>query len=323
VSPSRQIGVGRARALAACAAALTALGLLSPAPDSASAADPSAQAAASAAFTVRGTNGFTIDVGSERGLVTIAASERRPPIATFSPSGRPRPAGDANGASSIYHARGSSSNPGEVDAPLGRLGRISVRFRPSGETHVTVLPSGDCAEPNRIVRRLGTFTGTIEFQGEHGYTSVAAQSARGSVGTPLPSGCATATASRPGGDHAPWPDPATAVLRAANKRVGTSFRATTTDTGVAFLATLDERLGDGLVVTRRAYAGAPPSTFSFDRALSSARVKPPAPFSGVGRFESGGEHRDGSWTGSLRATFPGVSVPMTGAGFKTSLGAGR
>jgi len=260
--------------------------------------------------------------------VTIAASERRPPIATFSPGGRPRPADQANGASSIYYARGSSADPTEVDTPLGRLGRISVSFRPSGETHVTALRSGACAWPTRIVRRLGTFTGTIEFQGEDGYTSVEATRARGSVGTPLPSGCSTAPAAGRGDDDARLAathrlGSGTTVLRVVNRRAGTSFKATTTDTGVAFLATLEERLGDGLIVSRRAFAGAPATTFSFDRGLTAARVKPPAPFSGSARFESGGQRPGERWAGNLRATFPGVSVPMTGPGFRASLGPGR
>lgn len=273
-------------------------------------------ATSSAAFTVRGSNGFTIDVGSQGGTVTVAASERRPPMSSFSPAGTPRPADTSNGASSVYYARESSAGPGEVVAPLGGLGRISVSFHPSGERRVTVLHRGHCSRPTRIVRRLGTFSGTIEFKGENGYTSVVATRARGSVGTPLPAGCASASASS-------WPPPGAAVLRAANRRVGTSFRATTTASGVAFVAVLEEHLGDGVVVSRRAYAGAPPSAFSFDRALTAARVKPPAPFSGVARFDSGDDRRGATWEGSLRATFPGASVPMTGPGFKPSLRSGR
>jgi hypothetical protein len=237
-------------------------------------------------------------------------------MASYSPAGIPRPADTGNGASSVYYARASSADPAAVVAPLGGLGRISVSFHPSGERRVTVLRPGNCPRPTRIVRRLGTFSGTIEFQGEDGYTAVAATRARGSVGTPLPAGCASASASS-------WPAPGAAVLRAVNQRAGTSFKATTTATGVAFVAVLEERLGDGVLVSRRAYAGAPPSTFSFDGALTWARVKPPAPFSGVPHSAAGPGRRGATWEGNLRATFPGATVPMTGPGFKPSLRSGR
>lgn len=283
---------------------------------------PVSASASSAAFTVQGSNGFSIDVGSEGGGVVLAASERRPPFATFSSDGRPRPAGTANGAASVYYAQGSGGAH-RIEARLGALGRISVRFRPSGRKRVTVLRGGaaavSCAAPRRIVRRLGTFTGTIEFRGEDGYTEVATTRARGSVGTPLPARCGgAASASR----AAPWPEPGSAVLGAVDERAGISFRAATTATGAGFRATLRERRPDGLVVLRRAVAGAPPSTFSFDRGLTAARVKPPAPFSGVGHFRA----RPGggvSWSGNLRVTFPGLNVAMTGPGFATRLGPGR
>jgi hypothetical protein len=316
VSGSLQSAIVGARGLAAVlvGAALS----LALAPPSAPAADPAA--GVSAAFTLRGSNGFAIDVGAEAGAVVLAASERRPPIATFAPDGRPRPAATVNGAASIYYARGAGAGATEVRARLGGLGRIEVSFRPSGRTRVTVLRVGKhgCAEPVRIVRRLGTFTGTIRFQGEDGYTAVEATEAPGSVGTPLPAGCGGGAASA----SAAWPDPDSAVLSAANRRAGTSFRASTTDTGVSFLAVLKERLPGGVVVSRRAYAGAPPSTFSFDRGLGRARVKPPAPFSGSARFDASARG-PARWSGNLRATFPGVNLPMTGPGFRPQLGPAR
>jgi hypothetical protein len=306
--------IGTRKRIARCLLTLAAIApcLLGQAAD---AATVSGRLAAQAAFTVRGTNGFTIDVASEAGVVKIAASERRPPIATFSSRGQLRPAVDVNGAASVYYVRGAGSDPSEVDAQLGTMGRISVGFRPSGETRVSLVRSGACSRPIRIVRRLGAFTGTIEFRGEGGYTSVVTTAARGSVGTPPPSGCTPARASRPGFGAA--------ELRAVNSRAGTSFRATTTARGVAFVATFAERLGDGLVVSRRAFAGAPLGTFAFDPRLISARVRPPAPFGGVGRFDAGGQGRGRVWSGNLRVTFPGISVPMTGPGFRPSLRSGR
>lgn len=280
---------------------------------------PASARADSAAFTVPGSNGFSLDVESRRGTVRVVVSERRPPVATFSPGGTPRPAGFLNGAASIYRARAASADPLRVEAQLGQLGRISVSFHPSGRSRVTTLGAGGeagCGAPARIVRRLGTFRGTVVFHGEDGYTSVEATSAPGSVGTPLPASCAAASRLRPG---APGGRP-DAVLSAVDRRAGARFEARTTASGVAFAATWRERLGGGMVVSRRAYAGAPRAAFAFGSDLAWARVTPPAPFSGAARFGAGG---GASWTGSLRATFPGGVIPLTGPGFRARLGAPR
>lgn len=307
----RQRGVAAGGIATGTAAALLGLAAVASSATAAS-VNSAAQAPTSAAFAVRGSNGFSLDVESKGGVVTVVASERRPPVATFSRRGAPRPASTDNGAASIYRVRGSSPDPREIDVELGALGRISVSFHPSGRSRVTRL-GGDtaCVGPLRIVRRLGTFRGTVEFHGEAGYTSAVATSAPGSIGTPLPTGCAGASRA-----------PRRTVLSAVDLVAGVRFEAATTASGTAFTATWSERLGRGMAVSRRAYAGAPRASFTFDRQLSSARVTPPAPFTGSARFADGadGEPR---WTGRLRATFPGVVIPMTGPGFEVRLGAVR
>jgi hypothetical protein len=282
-------------------------------PGSAGAAAPQ-----SASFSLRGSNGFVVDVSSQGGKVTVIASERRPPVPTFTPAGQPRPAGSGNGAASVYSVPAIGAGPGTVDAGLGALGRIAVSFRASGERIVTTLPCGH-GSPTRVVRRLGTFAGTIRFQGEQGYTAVAATSARGSVGTPLPADCrALVPASASTSSSSPPLRPLTgdAALAAVDPGAGSSFRAVTGLGGVSFRARVRERNADGVVVVRRAYAGAPLSAFAFNRSLTWAAVTPPAPFSGSARFAAGS--RPG-WRGGLRVTFPGLSVPLTGAGFRSKL----
>jgi hypothetical protein len=275
----------------------------------------------SGAFSLRGSNGFRLDVESRGGVVTIVASERRPPIATFGGNGAPRPAVAGNGAASIYRLRVGDRDPSRIEAPLGRVGAISVSFRPSGRSRVTHWRPGRgaCGQPTRIVRRLGTFVGTVEFHGEGGFTSVEATRARGSVGTPLPSDCA-------GG-----PDPAAragffragsssdVVLSAVNRRSGTRFEARTTAFGAAFQATWRERLEGPVVVTRQAYAAASRSAFTYGDDLGSARVAPPAPFAGSARYRVAADGAAARWTGNLTATFPGAAIGMTGPGFRAQL----
>lgn len=307
------VGSGRRSALLA-ALSLAALAALAAAVPASAAAAPS-----SAAFAVPGSNGFRLDVASEGGELTAIVSERRPPVTTFSRGGRLRPADPGNGAASIYYAHAGGGGARRIEATLGRLGRIAVAFHPSGAVRVTALgPGAGCGGPARIVRRLGTFTGLVEFRGEGGYTTVRATRARGSVGTPAPHCAALAGASSAGASAAGRRG--RVVLRAVNRRAGTSFEARRSGAGVAFLATLRERVDGGLVVLRRAYARAPRTAFSFDAALTAARVRPPAPFTGSARYRDGAAAR---WRGSLRATFPGVTLPMTGPGFRTELGARR
>jgi hypothetical protein len=274
----------------------------------------------SASFALRGTNGFAVDVSSQGGEVTLIASERRPPVATFSVTGVPRAAAVDNGASNTYSTVAEPAGPGTVDAGLGALGRIAVHFRPSGERVVSTLKRG-CGRPVRVVRRLGVFTGTIRFEGEQGYTTVAATSAKGSVGTPLPASCDAFGAAdlgasplllrRRGGSLG------SALLTAADPVAGSTFRAVTGPGGVRFSAQVEERNADGIVVERRAEAGAPLASFAFDRSLTRATVMPPAPFSGSGHFTAAAA--GGAWRGTLRVTFPGLSVPLTGASFRSSL----
>lgn len=273
-----------------------------------------------ASFSLRGSNGFALDVTGDGGMVTVIASERRPPVATFAPSGRPRSAGTGNGASTVYTAPAEAAGPEAVDAGLGPLGAIAVRFRPSGRRVVSTVRRV-CGRPARVVRRLGVFVGTIRFEGEDGYTSVAATSARGSVGTPLPPDCGSPA---PGSGAAlasslstlERPAAAGAGLSAVDRRTGSSFRATPGPGGVNFSARVEERTPEGVTVVRHAQAGAPTTAFDFDPSLAWAEVTPPAPFSGRGRFAARAGAR---WAGSLRVTFPGLSVPLTGPNFRSRL----
>lgn len=279
---------------------------------------PQASAVSSAAFVVHGSNGFSLDVESERGMVTILAADRRPPVATFAPTGELLPANRGNVASSTYVAFGAGPDPHEVDVPLGGLGRISVTFRPSGKVRVTELqpgPARGCVGPSRLVRRLGSFSGTIEFRGEHGYTEVHARRAKGSVGTPLEGACLEADAQGP---SPRLPTPAgSAVLTALSNRAGVQFEAVTTDAQVRYTASAVSSLGLSTVVLRSAQAVAPKHSFAFDEALRSATIAPPPPFAGKADFASG---QGRTWAGDLRVDFPGASTLLTGPDYRATLG---
>ena len=124
----------------------------------------------------------------------LAASRALPPLATATGSGRVVPADGIDGVATTYSVPVS----GTVDHPeadLGPFGHIAVAFEPSGAQRITHLnqqgKTTGCVFPRRLVRRLGTFTGTIEFRGENGYASVETTSAPGSIGTSPFRNCST------------------------------------------------------------------------------------------------------------------------------------
>jgi len=62
--------------------------------------------------------------------------------------------------------------------------------------------------------------------------------------------------------------------------------------------------------------------FSFDDALSSAKVSPPPPFRGSAELRRGASNQK-SWSGPLAVSFLGApEVPLTGTAFGASLSQG-
>ena len=278
------------------------------------------QPGTSAEFTVRGTNGYSLDIKSEKGMVTVVASDQRPPVATISATGDIRSANNGNVAASTYIAAGSPRNPNVIEADLGSLGTVSVAFQPSGKTRVTKVnlkgKTKKCVGAERIVRHLGTFTGTIKFQGEGSYTTVDLPSAKGTVGTSLFRNCTTKVSQRGGRVQTSSSDDPVFLSAASQSDF---FAASTCGPSRCFYANSVEVLTkDEVVVVRSAQALAGKSSFVFDDTLNSARLAPPAPFSGSGSFRDG-PGDSSSWSGSLQAAFPGATVPLTGPSFEATL----
>lgn len=323
LAPSRQWGSGKLVGPVFLCALIIVAFLTLPAGAWAMNPDARTQPGISADFTVRGTNGYSLNVKSEKGAVTIVAADQRPPTPTISATGAIRPANSGNVAASTYITVGSPRNPDVIEADLGALGAISVAFQPSGETRVTKVnlkgKTTKCVGAERIVRQLGTFTGSIKFQGEGGYTTVDLPSAEGTVGTSLFRNCTTKASHRGGGAQTSSSDGS--VFLAAMSRSADAFIASTCNPLACFYASSVEPLSKDVIVVRSAQAFAAKSSFAFDNALSSATITPPAPFSGRGSFRRG-PGGSSSWTGSLKAAFPGVTVPLTGPSFKAKLSRG-
>jgi hypothetical protein len=220
--------------------------------------------------------------------------------------------GDKKGRTmSAYLAKGMA-RPERLQATFGKLGKISMRFRPSPKRE----PSRSCSFGRVLIHQHGLFVGSLRFRGENGYVSIRLHRAKATI-LRLGKHChvhrhhdfdpsdfeflfakpeATMLAfSRDGVDS-------TAVLAIAAKKLST------------FLA-VDEESRGKLAIVRLAIVHRPGS-LNFDEALTSGRLDPPAPFHGTGRYRA---FPDGAqtWSGNLNIDFPGApSFPLTGTSFE-------
>jgi hypothetical protein len=261
-----------------------------------------------ASFTVAGTNGYSLDVQQHAGSVAVVVSEETPPIATISITGGIEPPNRGTVTATSYLTQGQADR-NLIEADLGSLGRISVSFQPSGKVRVTQLHLKKCSGPHRFVRRLGTFTGTIEFHGEGDYTAVDAITAPGSVGDSPFTGCYPKISSPPG-------LPILEAFDRLGKTAEVVFRASGGPRPL-FAASRSEMVGEDVLVSHQAQAIGPSG--SFDSAGGSVSVAPPPPIAGSAVLRHAS--RDSrTWTGDLSINFPGLSpLSLTGPSFHTRL----
>jgi hypothetical protein len=270
----------------------------------------------SAAFNLAGSNGYSLYFRSEKGELTIIASRKRPAQPTISPTGKLVPGNRGGSSESTYMTRGVPRDPATISADLGQLGGVSLTFQPSGEKKVTWIDLGSksekCVGATKIVRRLGSFVGSVSFRGENGYTEAEAISVPGTVGTSSFRNCTTVHRRRAG---------TSAVSRTVAPKAE-AFLSVGGDTSLLisrdtektrFFALDSERLDAGVAVLRTAGAIAPHDSFSFRSDGSRATVSPPPPFSGKATYRDpqGGPPL---WAGDLSVEFPGLVQPLTGAG---------
>jgi hypothetical protein len=273
--------------------------------------------AVSAELTVPASNGYTLDVKSEGGQLSVLAFRESEPVAHVTATGRFVAAAEEDYAAAAYYAL-AAGGPEAIEAGLGSFGEVHASFQPSDQTRVTRLDlstkTRGCDAPRWIVRRLGTFTGTISFHGENGYTDVDVSSAPGSVGTSPFRNCSTRPHAIPreGVYGQAGPD---VFLNSSDSTAHTYLSASTLGPGSGFFAAAVELLPGGLSVVRTAEAQAF-GALTFDPVRQAARFRPPPPFSGEATYRRGAPH---PWSGSLAVDFPGVSVPLTGLAFKTQL----
>jgi hypothetical protein len=254
-------------------------------------------------FQLPASNGYTVQVKTEGALAHVSVWRGKREFAT------------------TYDV-GDSVNGSAIDADLGSLGRIQVSFNPSGRLRTVQAGNSDC----RLPRQLGTFTGTILFRGENGYSSVSASAASGMAGPAARGGCGGARIS----SGTPSPRERRAVERAwavndatltnnspvSQKTPGSTLLLASTEGGVAhYFAYQIELPGPHLSIFRRAGVTTARSTFAYTHTMRAVTIAPPAPFSGEATY-SARRHR---LSGDLTVQFPGLPPqPLTGPTFKAS-----
>lgn len=253
-----------------------------------------------ASFGTRGSNGYSIEVvASREGAVLTAAKE-------------------SVDASYVVRAK---LRGGKLVARIGNRGRIAVRFRQT-EGFRKRMPPRRCEGKPRITR-YGVFAGTIQFHGEHGYTTVERRAARGRLYSQPRWRCP-----RSGGKFKPSPpedeagesDVTTLEARTPDGRIAFGVLAGGADENglVIFFAQMRERR-KRMEVSRTAFVFDQAGEFEHDADLTSAEVRPPPPFQGTATFTRGPTKR-ALWRGSLAVTLPGAPrLRLAGTRFRAKL----
>ncbi len=256
-------------------------------------------------FSIRGTNGYELTIAHIRKRVELYASK-----------------GDA---SAIYLVRAPRpSGDGTIEATLPGVGRISVRFEPSGPARRSppFFPPGAGCSGGGEVKQRGTFRGTIRFAGEQSFTRVSTGSARGFtrvVTREVCKGGSNGKAVRGVRGYS-----LTSLARSRGRQV---FFGATRETSedvirgdTSYWAQAYERRR-GMQIVRIALVHAGPATFAVagpPARPSSASVAPPAPFRGTATFDATLDTP--TWEGSLAIDLPGASgLQLTGPAFSSRL----
>ncbi|HWA55360.1 MAG TPA: hypothetical protein VG816_14415 [Solirubrobacterales bacterium] len=283
--------LGRGRAKFACAISIVALGI---AIEVAAPATSVASPLVPPGFRLKASNGYSLRVLASRNPHT-----GRGDIVIFA----------STHAAAVFYAAPAEVTETSIDADLGRVGRISVDFVPSGAIK---KERSQCGKPVEV--QAGNYVGTIDFEGEEGFSEAHATSVPGEAKFILSLVCGGSLSEGTGG-HSPG-----ARLTAHGPKGKFEFEARKNSPSrpARFRATIEERRGS-MTIERGVGAEAGPSAFDYDVPGGTATVSPPAPFDGEATFRRDAR-KSMNWHGDLSVDFPGrADVALTGSGTHASL----
>jgi hypothetical protein len=237
-----------------------------------------------------------------------------------------------------------------IKADFGRFGRVSLRFH-GRPRPFEVLP-GSRLRPSRQrlrcrgrrpEREVGRFRGTIEFDGQRGFTRLAVGRLHGEVRRSYRQVCRRVRGRRPNLPRAAISAAAdanpfgfTLSLLTARSRVGSSLTRFTvieleppqgipvprSDLFSIVSASLQERVGR-VRILRSTFQMAAPGTVRISRRgtrPATARLALDSPFSGRALYRGPTDGSPASWSGSLAVRLLGTgALPLTGGRFKATL----
>jgi hypothetical protein len=259
-------------------------------------------------FKLQGTNGYEIWVSAYsrrrdgRGWISVGVGGKHAAATYRAPA---RVLGEA--------ARDSTAT--SIEADLGRLGRVDLLLNRSGREESFRFP---CAGP-KFSYEPGVYEGTFEFAGEEGFTRATASSIPFEPGSFFLAGDCNGSGY---GEATGGPDIAGARLKGVSfghDRILTfQVNKNNPRSRVVYTASVREQLG-GVYIYRTIEGSAGPGAFRFDPHLRSARLSPPAPFSGSATARRDRSSLLLSWQGNLVLAFPGHTIPLAGPSVHVSL----
>ncbi|HVY79222.1 MAG TPA: hypothetical protein VG898_12005 [Solirubrobacterales bacterium] len=283
--------LGRSSARLVCLASLVAVGL------TAAASAPAVSLGSPIVppgFKLRASNGYSLrvvasrDAQTGRGDVLVFVTARTSAALYFVPA---------------------EVTESSIEADLGRVGRISVDFVPSG-TAKQERPQ--CGKP--VAVQAGSYVGAIDFEGEEGFSEVHATSATGEAKFTLSFGCGAVRSEGTGG-HAPG---ARLTAHGPGGKFEFEGRKNSPSRPARFSATIEEKRGP-MAIVRAVAVKAGPAAFDYDVPAGTATVSPPPPFDGAATFRRG-RGKSTTWRGDLSVDFPGrADVRLAGPGSRASL----
>lgn len=231
---------------------------------------------------------------------------------------------------SIYAARNLGDlAQGVVRARFGSLGRVALRFRPSGRM-TKDNPQAGC-EGGSETTEEGRFAGHLRFRGEGNYFHVSSAKGKAYIIRSPHLRCkkGRATESHPKSLRkyvAPSPlfsdENSIALLYSSTRRQGryvgiTAMHAEGSPPGADVeLGIVEPR--HGMAIGHGAYLNGPAGTLLTSLPgvhPAAATLAPPAPFYGKATYS---EESD-AWTGTLGVKLAGLDLPLTGPGFNVHL----
>jgi len=264
------------------------------------AAEGEAETGAFGSLFLKGTNGYSILVlaGSKpqfkHGQVLVLVGRRGESVSYLAPA---------------------KVEPTTIEADLGPVGEIAVEFQSSGPPERVEAP---CEEGESMTYEPGVWVGTIDLEGEEGFTRIQEDRVKATVSPFVAAECGGATligetvrSTAPG---------ARLVARLAGARRTVYLQANKNHRGarVYLEASIDERRG-ALVVSREVRGYFPSGAFEFGSPLLTATLDPAGRFVGHATFRRGAKPAN-RWAGNLSVDFPGhADVALVGGGFKASL----